>query len=116
LKEYVTTKLKGNDPKLLHIDPQFVKEYEFYLKTERKLAHATTNKLLQRFKKMLTYAVEQKELEYNPFMSYKFKIQKKEIVSLTPQELKKLEILNLSSPILILVNVLFIFCCYTGLA
>jgi len=116
LKEYVTTKLKGNDPKLLNIDPQFVKEYEFYLKTERKLAHATTNKLLQRFKKMLTYAVEQKELEYNPFMSYKFKIQKKEIVFLTPDELKKLEKLKLSAPRLILVKDLFIFCCYTGLA
>lgn len=116
LKEYVTTKLKGNDPKLLNVDSQFVKEYEFYLKTERKLAHATTNKLLQRFKKMLTYAVEQKELEHNPFMGYKFKTQKKEIVFLTPEELKKLEKLKLSAPRLIFVKDLFIFCCYTGLA
>src|SRR5690606_1805570 len=65
---------------------------------------------------MLTYAVEQKELEYNPFMSYKFKVQKKEIVFLTPDELKKLEKLRLSAPRLILVKDLFIFCCYTGLA
>lgn len=116
LKEYVTAKLKGNDPKLLNVDSQFVKEYEFYLKTERKLAHATTNKLLQRFKKMLTYAVEQKELERNPFMGYKFKTQKKEIVFLTPEELKKLEKLKLNAPRLIFVKDLFIFCCYTGLA
>src|SRR5690554_6143163 len=116
LKGYIVANHKSKDFKIQDIDLSFIKDYEFYLKTNRKFSQATVNKVLQRFKKMLSYALEQKEIEQHPFAGYKFSLQKREVVYLTPNELKLLEKSKPKAPRLALVKDLFIFCCYTGLA
>src|SRR5690554_2919589 len=116
LKGFIVANHRGKDLKLQDIDLLFIKEYEFYLKTERKFSQATVNKVLQRFKKMLSYTLEQKEIEQHSFAGYKFSLQKREVVYLTPNELKLLEKSKPKAPRLALVKDLFIFCCYTGLA
>ena len=116
LKEYINDVHHGIDPKLSSIDLLFIREYEFYLKTHKKLAQVTLNKLIQRFKKMITYAFEHNVIERNPFAGYKFNLVKNEIVYLTETELKKLEKLSLKAKRLQVVKDLFIFCSYTGLA
>ena len=84
LKGYIVANHKSKDFKIQDIDLSFIKDYEFYLKTNRKFSQATVNKVLQRFKKMLSYALEQKEIEQHTFANYKFSLQKKEVVYLTP--------------------------------
>ncbi|WP_177763157.1 site-specific integrase [Flavobacterium sp. I3-2] len=116
LKGYIQSTYKGNDLKIQTIDLAFVKDYEFYLKTKRKLSQATINKVLQRFKKMLVYAIERNVIEHHPFIGYRFNLTKKQIVYLTTDELKSFENLKPVMPRLQLVKDLFVFCCYTGLA
>lgn len=116
LKRYVHSTFKGNDLKIRSIDLAFVKDYEFYLKTKRKLSQATINKVLQRFKKMFRFAIERNEIDEDPFVGYRFNLTKKQIVYLNTDELKAFENLKPVIPRLILVKDLFVFCCYTGLA
>lgn len=116
LKSYIMANHKSKAFKLHDIDLAFIKDYEFYLKTNRKFSQATVNKLLLRLKKMFTYAIEQNEILQNPFNGYRFNLLKKEVVYLTPEELKAIEKSKPTQPKLILVKDLFVFCCYTGLA
>jgi len=116
LKCYIQANHKNRDFKIQDIDLSFIKDYEFYLKTNRKFSQATVNKVLQRLKKMFSFAIEQNEIIQNPFNGYRFNLLKKEVVYLTTEELKALEKSKPIQPRLILVKDLFAFCCYTGLA
>jgi len=116
LKGYIQSNHKNRDFKLQDINLSFIKDYEFYLKTNRKFSQATVNKVLQRLKKMFSFAIEQNEIIQNPFNGYRFNLLKKEVVYLTTDELKALEKSKPTQPRLILVKDLFVFCCYTGLA
>jgi len=116
LKGYIKSNHKGKDFKLQDVDLSFIKDYEFYLKTNRKFSQATINKVLQRLKKMFSFAMEKNEINQNPFNGYRFNLLKKEVVYLSTEELKALESSKPIQPRLIIVRDLFIFCCYTGLA
>ena len=116
LKGYIKSNHKGKDFKLQDIDLPFIKDYEFYLKTNRRFSQATINKVLQRLKKMFSFAIEQNEILQSPFNGYRFNLLKKEVVYLTTEELKALEKSKPNQPRLIFVKDLFVFCCYTGLA
>src|SRR5690606_37503119 len=116
LKGYIKSNHKGKDFKLQDIDLPFIKDYEFYLKTNRRFSQATINKVLQRLKKMFSFAIEQNEILQSPFNGYRLNLLKKEVVYLTTEELKALEESKPTQPRLMLVKDLFVFCCYTGLA
>lgn len=95
---------------------EFIQDYEFFLKAEKSLALATTNKMIQRFRKIVKLAISQDIIHKEPFISYKVKHIKKEIVYLTTEELSKLEKYKFKAERLQIVADMFIFCCYTGLA
>ena len=116
LKGYIQANHKSRDFKLQDIDLSFIKDYEFYLKTNRRFSQATVNKVLQRLKKMFSFAIEQNEIIQNPFNGYRFNLLKKEVVYLTTEELEVFERSKPKQLRLILVKDLFVFCCYTGLA
>lgn len=111
--KYSFTKL---DYQFKDLDLKFVQDYEFYLKTEKSLALATVNKMIQRFRKVVKIAISQGIIDRDPFVGYKVKRVKKEIVYLTTEELKKLEMYQFKAERLQTVADMFIFCCYTGLA
>ncbi len=89
--------------------------YEYYLKTEKKLQQSTVNKAIQRFRRVVKYAISEDYLAKDPFMLYKAKRVKKEVVFLTPEQLKKLEKIDFKIKRIQYIKDLFIFCCYTGL-
>ena len=91
-------------------------DFEYYLKVEKKQAQITINKSIQRFRKPVKVAVAEGYLDKDPFMLYKTKSAKKEVVFLSVEELKILEGYEFSQPRLEDVKNMFIFCCYTGLA
>ncbi len=111
--KYSFTKL---DYQFKDLDSKFVQDYEFYLKTEKSLALATVNKMIQRFRKVVKIAISQGIIDRDPFVGYKVKRVKKEIVYLTTEELKKIEMYQFKAERLQTVADMFIFCCYTGLA
>lgn len=91
-------------------------DFEYYLKTERKLGQVTVNKAIQRFKKPVSIAVAEGYLEKDSFTLHQFKRVKKEIVFLSSEELTALENHIFTQPKLQLVKDLSVFSSYTGLA
>lgn len=116
VKGFITFSFTKTDYQFKDLDLKFVQDYEFYLKTEKSLALATVNKMIQRFRKVVKIAISQGIIDKDPFVGYKVKRVKKEIVYLTTEELKKLEEYQFKSERLQIVTDMFIFCCYTGLA
>jgi integrase/recombinase XerD len=116
LHSFIKWKYKQSDIKLDSLKFQFIKDFEYYLKTEKELQQSTVNKTLQRFKKMINFAVAHKYLDKNPFLMHKPKPVKKEVVYLTKAELTRVHEKDISNKRLEEVRDCFVFCCYTGLA
>ena len=91
LQDFIRWKYKQRDIKLTKLKFQFIKDFEYYLKTEKEMQQSTINKTLQRFKKMINFAIAQEYLDRNPFMMHKPKAAKKEVVYLTKTELSQVQ-------------------------
>ncbi|MBC9798284.1 site-specific integrase [Sinomicrobium weinanense] len=115
LEDFIWWKYKTRDVPLNKLKYSFIEDYEYYLKTEKNLQQSTINKAIQRFRKVIRYAVAQDYMDKDPFMLYKAKRVKKEVVYLTTQELQKLEQHEFEIPRLAQIRDMFVFCCYTGL-
>ncbi|MEZ4801161.1 MAG: site-specific integrase [Gelidibacter sp.] len=116
LKSFIKWKYKSNDVKLSNLKSSFIVHYEYYLKTEKNFAQITLNKVLQRFRRAIKFAVAEDYLDKDPFMLYKAKSVKKEVVYLTQEELKNLENQDFEIERVQQIKDMFVFCCYTGLA
>jgi len=116
VKAFIRWKYDRNDYALKDLKLQFLHDFEYYLKVEKKQCQITINKSIQRFRKPVKVAVAEGYLDRDPFMLFKTKSAKKEVVFLSVDELKRLEVYKFSQPRLEDVKNMFIFCCYTGLA
>ncbi len=116
LKSFIKWKYKSNDVKLSNLKSSFIVHYEYYLKTEKNFAQITLNKVLQRFRRAIKFAVAEDYLDKDPFMLYKAKSVKKEVVYLTQEELNNLENQDFEIERVQQIKDMFVFCCYTGLA
>ena len=113
---FITKTYKRRDVRLKDLDLKFIKDLEYFFKTELKLRQATVYRSIQRVKKIIQFAIAENYLKKDPFHLYKNKKYKTVIVYLTDEELKRLEKHTFSQIRLQQVQDLFIFCCYTGLA
>jgi integrase len=116
LKSFIIWKYNSKDIKLSNIKGSFVDQYEYYLKTEKNFAQVTLNKIIQRFRRSIKFAISEDYLAKDPFMLYKAKRVKKEVVYLSEEELFRLENQAFSIPRVQQIKDMFVFCCYTGLA
>jgi len=116
VKAFIKWKYKRTDYPLADLKLQFLYDFEYYLKVEKRQAQITINKSIQRFRKPVKVALAEGYLDRDPFMLYKTKSVKKEVVFLSVDELKKLEEYQFSQMRLEAVKNMFIFCCYSGLA
>ncbi|WP_111683084.1 site-specific integrase [Winogradskyella tangerina] len=107
---------KKNDILLKDLKPNFLDKLEYYYKTEKDYQQVTINKKLQRFKRVIKMAVVDGFLQRNPFELHKAKPVKKKIVFLNQKELFFIENYKFNQSRLSLIQDLFVFCCYTGLA
>ncbi len=116
LQDFIRHKFKTKDIHLKALRSSFLEQYEYFLKTERNLAQSTLNKAIQRFRKVIKYAISEDYLNKDPFLLFKYKTVRKEVIFLTVDELQKLENHHFKIARIEKVKDLFIFCCYTGLA
>ena len=116
VQDFIKWKYGKQDLLLSKLKPQFLHDFEYYLKTERKQKQITVNKALQRFRKPIKEAVGEGSLGKDPFTLHKPGKVRKEVVFLSTDELERFEKHHFVQPRLQLVKDLFIFCCYTGLA
>lgn len=116
VEQFIKWKYKKNDYLLEDLKPQFLVDFEYFLKTELNQVQITINKTIQRFRKPIKVAIGEGYLEKDPFTLHKPGKVRKEVVFLSTDELDILEKYQFAQPRLQLVKDLFIFCCYTGLA
>ena len=66
LQDFIKWKYKQRDIKLNKLKFQFIKDFEYYLRAEKEMQQSTINKNLQRFNKMINFAIAQAYLDGNP--------------------------------------------------
>ncbi|MGD1318678.1 tyrosine-type recombinase/integrase [Chryseobacterium sp. 2R14A] len=116
VKSFIKHQYKKSDYLLKDMTMAFITEFEFYLKAEKQFKQNTVHKTIQRFKQIVKLAVGLDYLAKDPFLLYKNRKPKKQIVFLSKEELEALEKHLFASERLQQVADMFILCCYTGLA
>ena len=116
LSSYIKWKYEKNDFEIKDLNYEFVSQFVFWLKTERKCGHNAAIKYLGNFKKIVLECMKRGLLANDPFLGFKSKRNEVIPVALTKEELiritnKKFDIERLSH-----VRDIFLFSCYTGLA
>lgn len=115
LRSFMRFRFKQKDIQLKALKSSFIEHYEYFLKTEKKFQQSTLNKAIQRFRKVIRYAVAEDYLDKDPFMLYKAKRVEKEVLFLSSEQLKKLEETDFEIKRIQQIKDMFVFCCYTGL-
>lgn len=115
LKAYLTESQKRPDIPLKQLDYNFIKRFEEHLLAWN-LKPITINKIIQRLRQIVGYAVKCGYIQRDPFADYKPLKEKKRLVYLTPEELQKLENYHFSQRRLEQVKNIYLFSVYTGLA
>ena len=115
-KAFIGWKYKESDLSIQELDFEFISEFEFWMKTVRKIGHNTTMKYLANFKKIVIFCVKKGWLARDPFMAFKMTIREVNRNALTTVELQNISNKAFDNERLDQVRDIFIFCCYTGLA
>jgi integrase/recombinase XerD len=116
LEAFLKWKFKKADYPLEELNLQFLDDFDYYLKTEKKQEQITINKTIQRLRTPIKQAISEGYLDRDPFILHKSKTVRKTVIFLSTEELKSLEEVVLQQKRLSTIQDLFIFCCYTGLA
>jgi integrase len=122
IKEFIKERFKTSDKYLSELSYKFITDFEYYLRnrTPEKGQKALNNnglmKHIERFCKMINLGVRLEWIDRNPFHAYQLKFDKVEREYLTKDELARIETKKFNIVRLQVVQDLFIFSCYTGLA
>lgn len=114
--DFIRFKYRRDDIEFSELNYEFIKDYEFYLKTVRSCSNNTTLKYIANFKKIVLRAVAKDFIPKDPFILFKKKWTKPNKKPLTREELRTLEEKKFSTERLSVVRDIFVFQCYTGLA
>ncbi|MBS1744238.1 MAG: site-specific integrase [Bacteroidetes bacterium] len=116
LEEFLKCKHRKTDIELSSITREFIYDFEFFLRSQKKIDLNTTAKYLQGLKKILSFCVDMGWLSKSPFIGYKFKTRPVDRDILTENELTVLQEKVFDTERLNIVKDIFLFSCYTGLA
>jgi site-specific recombinase XerD len=115
-QDFLKWKYNLTDIDIKLIDHAFLKEYEFYLRSERKCNNNSAVKYLKNFGKIIRICLANRWLTYDPFLNYKNRIKAVDRVFLSTEELQVMADKEMVTDRLSQVRDIFIFCCFTGLA
>ncbi|MGF7077162.1 site-specific integrase [Mucilaginibacter sp. 3215] len=101
---------------LRKIDYQFITDYDFWLRTERKCANNSAVKYIRNFKKIILLSIDNGWIDKNPFVKYKGKVKRIPRTCLEENDLSAIATKQFSSVSLQQIRDIFLFSCYTGLA
>lgn len=116
VSNFIRFQYKKGDILLESINQNFLDDFDFYLKSEKKQKQITINKSIQRVRKIIKLAIAKGYLKKDPFILYRPKKYETKVVYLNQKELDKLEQHTFKQARLNQVKDMFVFCCYTGLA
>jgi site-specific recombinase XerD len=116
VSDFIRFKYHVEDLEFRELNYEFIKDYEFYLKTIRGCSNNTSLKYISNFKKIVLRAIAKELITSDPFKLFKSKKVKTNKKPMTAEELFVLENHQFSIERLEVVRDIFIFQCYTGLA
>ena len=116
VKEFLLFKYNLEDIEFRDLNYEFIKDYEFYLKTVKSCNNNTALKYITNFRKIVRRAIDKEIIKEDPFKKFTGKKTKTKKKPLTAVELHKIENYIFSTPRLTVMRDIFIFQCYTGLA
>lgn len=116
VREFMAVKYKLDDMDFRDLDFEFIKDYDFYLRTVRKCNNNTTLKYITNFRKIVFRAIDKEIITTDPFRRFKRRLTKPTKKPLTSEQLFILENRDFSSERLTIIRDIFVFQCYTGLA
>lgn len=116
LASFLKWKYKKSDIDINAIGYAFINDFEFYLKSEKKVQHNSAMGDLKKLKKIIRHCVANNWLNKDPFMLYKVRIRDTSRAILNEEEIRRIETKEISIDRLSLVRDIFLFCCYTGLS
>lgn len=116
LTAFIQFKFKTDDMEFTDLNLEFVKDFEFYLRTVRDCSNNTTLKYIANFKKIVIRAIDKEIISKDPFKNFKGRKTKMVKKPLTTQELYELERHYFTTDRLDVVRDVFVFQCYIGLA
>jgi integrase len=105
-----------DDLALADLNYEFVTQFTFWLKTERKCGHNAAIKYVGNLKKIILDCIKKGWLARDPFVNFKMNRKEVDRVALTKDELKRIAKKDFENERLNNVRDIFLFSCYTGLA
>jgi len=120
-KEFLQKTMNKTDICLSQLNLKFITDFEQYIYQKNKDGVRVCNrnaitKHIVRMRKIVNIAIQNEWLARDPFMKYKVSYVPTNRQFLSLEELQKIEKAEFSLPMLELVQDIFIFSCYTGLA
>ena len=116
VENFISFMYHKKDMALHSITPSFVKDFDFYLKTQRACSHNTATKYLKNFKKITRIALSNGWMKDDPFKNTKFHLEQVDMDFLDQEELNRLIKKKMPMERLQQVKDVYLFCCFTGLA
>ncbi|RXK59176.1 site-specific integrase [Lacibacter luteus] len=116
LKEFLLWKYKTTDVELRQINHEFVADFDFYIRSERKCANNTAVKYSKYFQKIIRICIANGWIEKDPFVNFKVKLKVVDRAFLSEEELQAIQTKEFTSIRLNQVRDVFLFSCFTGLA
>jgi hypothetical protein len=116
LENFISWQYKKSDVLMRDVNDIFIKNFEFYLKSERKCGHNTTVKYIKNIKKIIRIAMANNWIKLDPFRDIKYRFDDVNAVFLDDNDLNALVSKEIAIPRIDQVRDVFIFCCFTGLA
>ncbi|GGI50783.1 transposase [Mucilaginibacter galii] len=116
LKKYLMLKIQADDIRLDQIDFRFIRDFDYYLKTDYGVKINTAIHMVKKLRTIMKVAQEIGWISRDPFVAYRAKKEEVFREYLTSLELHELATKKLSGKRLRRVRDLFLFSCYTGLS
>ena len=116
LKEYIRSCYHRDDIMLAGLDGQFIRDFDFWLKTEKHCQNNSALKHLKNLKKVVRIALANDWIKKDPFYGIHFKQEEVNVEFLSREELDVLMNKGFTIKRLEQVRDIFVFCCFTALA
>ena len=116
LKEYIRSCYHRDDIMLAELDGQFIRDFDFWLKTEKHCQNNSALKHLKNLKKVVRIALANDWIKKDPFYGIHFKQEEVNVEFLSREELDILMNKDFAIKRLEQVRDIFVFCCFTALA
>lgn len=116
LKEYIRSCYHRDDMMLAELDGQFIRDFDFWLKTDKHCQNNSALKHLKNLKKVVRIALANGWIKKDPFYGIRFKQEEVNVEFLSREELDILMNKEFAIKRLEQVRDIFVFCCFTALA